>query len=144
MPRDFLWAFIILGAMVLFLTSPITHMHKVIALLFFIFAAVQYNDPDAWIWVPIYIMVSVVAILFDRGWRNRNVMLGICTLYFVGMCFYIPDVMHWVRDGAPTITGSMKAESPFIEFVREFFGLAICLAATTWYLRATSKASVSR
>jgi len=62
-------------------------------------------------------------------------------MYFLGMCLYIPDVISWVSKGTPTIAGSMKAESPFIEFVREFFGLGICLAATTWYLRATNKAT---
>lgn len=114
-------------------------MHKIIALLFIIFAAVQYNDPDFYIWVPLYGVIAIVAIMWDRGWRNKKVLFALSLMFFLGMCFYIPDVIYWVLEGTPSIAGSMKAESPFIEFVREFFGLGICLTALTLYLRAALK-----
>lgn len=110
-------------------------IHKIIAILFIVFAAVQYNDQDFLIWIPIYLIVAMVALAMDKGWRNKIVILGLCVFYFLGMCIYIPDVVYWFRDGMPSIGASMKAESPFIEFVREFFGLGICLAVLTIYLR---------
>jgi hypothetical protein len=46
----------------------------------------------------------------------------------------LPDFINWVKMGAPTITGSMKAESPFVELTREFLGLVICFAGLSFLL----------
>jgi len=110
-------------------------IHKILATVYILCAAVQYNDPDFYIWIPIYLMPASVAIAYDRGWRNSKVLLGTCVLFILGMLMYIPDIIFWINDGTPSITGSMRAESPFIEFVREFFGLGICLAGVAWYWR---------
>ncbi len=108
-------------------------VHKIIAALYILCAAVQYNDPDFYIWIPLYLIPAGVAIAFDRGCRNKNVLLGICVFYILGMLLYTPDAISWIQNGTPSITGTMKAESPFIEFVREYFGLAICLVGVIWY-----------
>lgn len=108
-------------------------IHKIIVALYILCAAVQYNDPDFYIWIPLYLIPATVAIAYDRGWRNSKFLLGICIFFGLCMLLYIPDVISWFKDGTPSITGSMKAESPFIEFVREFFGLGICLAGVIWY-----------
>ncbi|MEL6122551.1 MAG: transmembrane 220 family protein, partial [Bacteroidota bacterium] len=47
---------------------------------------------------------------------------------------YIPSIREWFGDGMPSITSSMKAESPYIELVREFFGLLISAAAIAYYV----------
>jgi len=110
-------------------------IHKIIAVLYTLCAAVQYNDPDFYIWIPLYMIPAAVAIAYDRGWRSSKVLLAICALYAVGMMLYTPDVLSWVKNGTPSIADSMQAESPFIEFIREFFGLGICLAGLTWYYK---------
>ena len=53
--------------------------------------------------------------------------------YGLWMLTYSPDILDWINKGLPSITGSMKAESPFIEFVREFFGLLLCLLTCLYY-----------
>ena len=116
-------------------------IHKIIAFVYILCAAVQYNDPDFYIWIPIYLIPASVAIAYDRGWRNSKVLLGICIFIVLGMLLYTPDVISWIKNGTPSITGSMQAESPFIEFVREFFGLAICLAGVAWYWRKSKRIS---
>jgi hypothetical protein len=40
-----------------------------------------------------------------------------------------------MRMGMPTIVGSMKAEEPHIELVREFGGLLLAVAALVYLLR---------
>jgi len=110
-------------------------IHKIIALVFIIFGAVQYNDPDFYIWMPIYFLVAAVVLAFDRGWRNKTIITVLCAIYLIGMLTYTPQVLSWVQNGTPSIAGSMKAESPFIEFVREFFGLGICLLGLGYYWR---------
>jgi hypothetical protein len=110
-------------------------IHKILAAIYILCAAVQYNDPDFYIWIPIYLIPAAVAITYDRGWRNDKVILAICAFFILGMLLYIPDVISWIKSGSPTIAASMQAESPFIEFVREFFGLGSCLAGLLWYWR---------
>lgn len=113
--------------------------HKIIAGLFILFAGFQYNDPDFFIWIPIYLVVAIVAILFDRGKYHQKVLQILLLVYILGMISYYPDVLSWIKDGTPSITGSMQAESPFIEFIREFFGLGICAIALGYYYFLISK-----
>ena len=108
-------------------------LHKITAALFFLFAAFQYNDPDFFIWVPVYLVVGIVAWMWSIGKRSKKVNLILLILYIIGMISYYPDVISWIREGTPSITGSMQAESPFIEFIREFFGLMICVLAMGYY-----------
>lgn len=108
-------------------------MHFVTAITFFLFAAFQYNDSDAYLWIPIYAIVGIAALLYKNGYRPTSVFLTLIVLYTVGLLLYVPDLWSWIQQGLPSITGSMQAESPFIEFVREFFGLAICLLALVIY-----------
>jgi len=110
-------------------------MYKLVAFIFFLFAAVQYNDPDAFIWMPAYLLVSILVILWGLGKSVRLPLLIAAILYSIWMLTYIPDVLAWIQEGLPSITGSMQAESPFTEFVREFFGLAICLGTCLFYAR---------
>ena len=113
--------------------------HKIIAFVFFLFAALQYNDGDAWIWIPIYLVVSIIALLADRKKLYPHLCLVLSTCMLIGVLTYIPQVIDWAKNGFPSITGSMKAESPFIEFIREFFGLCICLATLLYYYSYSRK-----
>ena len=116
-------------------------MHFITAIIFFIFAAVQYNDADYYIWVPAYAIVGVVALVYKNGYRPIRVLLGLVLVYLLGLVVYIPDLISWLQEGLPSVTGSMQAESPFIEFVREFFGLFICLLALCFYWYRSRKPS---
>ena len=112
-------------------------IHKIVAALYILCAAVQYNDPDFYIWIPLYIVPAMIALAYDKGWRNSNILLTFVVIYIIGMLMYTPELISWIRNGSPTITGTMQAESPFIEFVREFFGLGLCLIGMLWYYRKT-------
>ena len=53
---------------------------------------------------------------------------------------YIPDFIEWISGGMKSITGSMKAESPHIEMIREFFGLVLCVSLLlVFYLKSRKK-----
>ena len=114
-------------------------IHKILAALFILFAVVQYNDADFFIWMPVYLVVGLVILLFDHGIYNMRVLQLLLLAYIIAMITYYPDVMSWIREGTPSITGSMKAESPFIEFIREFFGLLLCAITLGYYTRLVSK-----
>ena len=106
----------------------------IIIILFLLFGLAQYNDPDFYIWVPVYAVVALIGILkmTNRPYR----MLTWIALLVIGAwaLSYIPNIVDWIEDGMPNIAGSMKAESPFIEFTREFFGLILCGLACIYFL----------
>ena len=115
------------------------YLHLFLAIIFFLFAAVQWNDPDSLIWIVMYLVIAVIAFLAFRGklFYRTNAFLGI--ILFLGLLLYIPDVISWVHDGMPNIADSMKASSPYIELVREFFGLLISLIAAVFYIIIAKK-----
>lgn len=113
--------------------------HLLVAVLFLLFAYWQLNDPDSARWVAMYIAVALVA-----GWRAFAplprwlpwTVFGLAALWLVTL---VPDFINWLKMGAPTITGQMKAESPHVELTREFLGLAICLITLGLYGRKAGK-----
>ncbi len=97
---------------------------------FFIFimcAAVQYNDPDPYIWVPIYGFAAVVSLMAARGRFYPKAILGGMIILSIYAATYVPAIINWVKMGAPSVVETMKAEQPHIELTREFGGLLICL-----------------
>lgn len=102
-------------------------------LAFAAFAYVNLNDKDAWLWVSIYLIASILCGLaaFQRHFP---------ILYIVAICFYLLYAIRlfFVKDGvkdwivkykSPSIVESMQATKPYIEQTREFFGLLIISAA---------------
>jgi len=109
-----------------------------------LFAAFQYNDPDFYIWIPIYLIVAVVIWMYSLGRYHYRLSQILLVIYLLGMTIYYSDVISWINNGIPSITGSMQAESPFIEFIREFFGLGICALALGVYIYLISKREVRK
>ena len=108
-------------------------VHLLIAGLFFLAAYWQLNDPDPELWVAAYGAVAVLAVYSAFKPTPRMIVLVLATVLGVWWATYLSDFISWVGDGFPTITGSMKAESPYVELVREFLGLTLTLGALGWY-----------
>jgi hypothetical protein len=103
----------------------------IFALLFVLFAALQYNDPDPYVWITIYLYA---AILCWQAFRNKfypkAYILGIIvyTVYAVYKIFDQNGLLDWINEyNAENIAETMKAEKPWIEESREFFGLVILI-----------------
>jgi len=102
-----------------------------------VFAAVQWNDPDPYLWVFLYLVMALIPVLYLKAKLNRK-LLAFVGLVLAGLTVtYVPDFITWFQDGMPSITTSMKAESPYIELVRESMGLLICLVVVVYYLIKT-------
>ncbi len=108
-------------------------VHILVALLFVAFAYVQINDPDPIGWIVFYLGISLVAIQAVAGKSNVLLPLIGMVVAFFGMALQFPDFIRWIGDGMPTITGAMKAESLYIELVREFLGFFIGFVAYLLY-----------
>lgn len=98
---------------------------------FILFAAVQYNDPDPYIWMPIYLYAAYLCWQSIKG--NFKPLL-----YVIGYVVYSayatykfvePDgVIDWfTKHDAGSITETMKANHQWVEETREFFGLVILI-----------------
>ncbi len=109
-------------------------LHSLVSILFVVFAVVQWNDPDPYLWVVLYLVIAVIPIMYLKGKLNRMV-LGVLTLgLFVLFGTYVPDLLSWLYEGMPSITTSMKAGTPYIEVVRESLGLLLCFFVSAFYL----------
>ena len=110
-----------------------------LSLLFFLFAIVQFNDPDPWLWILFYGYIAVISGF--AAWNHYNkpiigVGIAICV---IGLCFLLPEFVNWLNSGAESIVESMKAEKPHIELTREFLGLSICLFVLVFHWRQATK-----
>jgi hypothetical protein len=106
-------------------------LNTIFIILFILFAGLQYNDPDPYIWAPIYlygafVCYSALTNRFKPG------------LYYIGFIIYLgyalfllfdkTGAISWATEHhAESIVQSMKATKPWIEETREFGGLAILL-----------------
>lgn len=108
---------------------------KIFNLLFcflFIFsAALQYNDPDPYVWMPIYLYGAALCWLaFKNKYYPQACIIGIITYagYALYLFFAKDGVLDWIKQhNAENIAETMKATKPWIEETREFFGLVILI-----------------
>ncbi len=110
------------------------HLSKLdyfIASVFALFGIFQFNDPDGWIWAIAYFAVVILILL--RNVLPKYMIEIVIVMYLIAFSSYIPNLMDWFKEGMPSIIGSMKAESPFIEYVREAGGLFIVILALLFY-----------
>jgi hypothetical protein len=100
---------------------------------FILFAYVNMNDKDSWLWVPIYLVAAICCGLAAFKYYYPLV-------YLVAMSFYLIYAIQlfFAKDGVrdwilvykkPSIVESMQATKPYIEKTREFFGLLIITGA---------------
>ncbi len=114
-------------------------LHWVFALLFLLFAAVQYNDPDPARWILLYGGVGVHFGLAAMGRLYRPavwIWLAVAVLWAATLA---PDFINWLRMGMPSIVQTMKAEVPWVELTREFLGLLLAAAGCGWLLWRTRR-----
>ena len=100
-------------------------------IVFIFFAALQYNDPDPYVWMPIYLYTAVLCWLaFRNKYFPGAYLLGIAVyaVYATYKFFDENGVWDWMtKHHAANIANTMKAEQPWIEETREFFGLVILI-----------------
>lgn len=108
-----------------------------LSFLFVLFAGVQYNDPDPVLWMLIYGVVAMVAVLkiyFSKV--NLNPLIyTLIVLFLIFAATYVPSFLEYLNQSDKMdLIGKMKAEKPWIEGTRELGGLLIAIAAL-FYMR---------
>jgi Transmembrane family 220, helix len=87
--------------------------------LFLAFAAVQYNDPDPWIWIPVYLIYAGLS--FSAAFKPLNSIWYLFFFALAGVASFFAFPEHWEGIGT-----SMMNENT--ERARESLGLMICAA----------------
>lgn len=99
--------------------------------LFIVFAGLQYNDPDPYVWMPIYLYAAVLCWLAFKGkFYPKLYLLGIAvySLYAAYLFFSEDGMLDWMQEHeAEDIAEEMKATKPWIEATREVLGLLILI-----------------
>ncbi|WP_299290529.1 transmembrane 220 family protein [uncultured Mucilaginibacter sp.] len=110
-------------------------LNAIFCLAFLSFAYVNLNDSDAWLWVSIYLAVTVCCGLFVFKLYYPKIYLSLIAFYLIYaiILFFGKDgVLDWItKYKTPSIVETMQAEKPYIEKTREFFGLLIITGALT-------------
>ena len=100
-------------------------------ILFLISAGLQYNDPDPYIWIPIYLYGAILCWLaFRNQFYPKAYLFGTVIFASYALYFFLTEngVLDWIqKHNAENIAASMKASTPWIEDTREFFGLVILI-----------------
>lgn len=114
----------------------------VFIIVFIIFAALQYNDPDPYIWMPIYLYGAWLCYQAYHKKYNSKLYIAGFVVYLGYALFLLLDktgVINWAtQHNAINIAAQMKADKPWIEETREFFGLLIIVGvmlANMFWLR---------
>jgi hypothetical protein len=103
--------------------------------LFTIFALLQINDPDPYVWIPIYGVVALICFFNAKKKYDRFahlVILACCIIYGINLLIKSDSVVSWFNDhNAESLVENMKATKPWIENTREFGGLLIITIVTS-------------
>lgn len=105
-----------------------------LCLVFILFASFQINDPDPWIWIPLYLFSAYTAFCSSRNYFNPMLLMILATAYLLGALFLFP-----FENFTEVIQTEQKAQSfemslPFIEEARESLGLLICCITNTIFM----------
>ena len=95
----------------------------IFGLLFVLFAAFQYNDPDPELWVPIYGFAAMACLMAYVGLARWWFLAAMAVVYVAAAVYQWPPVFEGF------LFGEIGMRSMNIEMAREAGGLAICAAA---------------
>lgn len=103
----------------------------IFCVLFILFAGLQYNDPDPYVWIPLYLFSAILCWLaFRKKFYPALYLVGILVyaVYAAYLFFSNDGMLAWIRQhSSDNIAGEMKATKPWIEATREVLGLAIMI-----------------
>jgi hypothetical protein len=104
--------------------------NAIFAIVFLSFTALQFNDPDPYLWAPIYGAMVAVCVMAFRGKVYKNFLLTLALFYVVYLVILAPSAWTLLssNDRSLVFDDIAKMQNIYVEETREFLGLIICLA----------------
>ena len=113
----------------------------VFAVLFLICAGLQWNDPDPYLWMPLYLLSVLSCVYAFKGISAKRLNMFNIAVYspYALYNFVVEDgVLSWATaHNFDSLTQSMMASTPWIENTREFGGLIIMIVVCAINLYAS-------
>ena len=111
----------------------------IVCVVFLLFAFVQLNDPDPYVWVAIY---GLIAIFFAVS-NFRNIPKIIIQVLIIGLVlfalYHVGYFYEWLLSNDKSeLFGDMIYDKPNIEGTREFMGLVIASGALVYLLKKSN------
>lgn len=107
-----------------------------LGLLFLVFAVVQFNDPDPFVWIAIYGAVGLIFLVSLAKPISKRAVGFLMVAMLVYSLTFIPGFWEWLnRPEKAEIFGEMIYDRPYIEQTREFLGLLIACYALFYLYR---------
>jgi hypothetical protein len=117
--------------------------HLVFGVLFLICAGLQWNDPDPYLWIPLYLLSALSCAYAFKGIsavRLNSFNIVVYAAYAVYLFVVKDGVISWATEHHfDSLTHSMLASAPWIENTREFGGLFIMLVVCAINLYVSKK-----
>lgn len=113
----------------------------ILTLVFLLFAFVQVNDPDPFVWIIIYGNMAVLCVLAMFRMRFFYWLIASVILYLIYASFLITGAWEWLQspDRSLLFDDLAKMQYPYIEETREFLGLLICASVAIFHLLSNRK-----
>ena len=112
----------------------------ILTVLFLLFALVQINDPDPYLWIAIYGMVALIAGLAFLGKYHFWITAVLTLIIAIWAVSLVPNLLEWLgSSNLSEVAGEMMADKPYIEGSREFGGLLIAGIVLAYYLIRSKK-----
>jgi hypothetical protein len=121
-----------------------TYANVLMCALFIFSAAVQVNDPDPWVWMPIYLAAAALCVIEIRRRTHWMAPLVLVVLTVIWAGTIAPRVLGKV--GFLEMFSAWEMKNIGIEEEREMYGLLIVagwMAAIAWVSRRRLKPRVS-
>ncbi len=108
----------------------------ILALIFLLFAFVQINDPDPFLWILIYGNVAVLCVLAMFRLHYSYWIWATLVFYSIYAVLLVSSAWHWLQspDRSLLFDDIAKMQNIYIEETREFLGLMICISAMAFHL----------
>lgn len=104
-------------------------LYIILAIMFLLFALLQWNDPDPLAWIILYGYMAVICLM--AAWGNVRTWPLVVGLVCYGFYALLLASSFWIWITSPDKTllfdEFAKMQNQYIEETREFLGLLICL-----------------
>lgn len=95
------------------------YVYYVLMLIFVYFTAVQYNDPDPWLWIPTYLFP--IYLIYQRSVNKIDGK----TLFLIGIPYLFWAINQFPQEWEGVLLNQMGMKTLNIELGRESLGLGI-------------------
>lgn len=103
---------------------------------FIIFAVIQLNDPDPYIWFPLYALVAAICLFSNYKTIPKSILIIIIISLLIYAFYHFSLFLDYLKtDNKEEIFGEMVYEKPYLEGSREFLGLLIAAMGLTYQLK---------